>query len=143
MAEIRSSTEIAGKWARVTPQRTTDYRDGIQRPRRDWADAASEANDTYVQAVTQAANEGRFSAGVRNAGTQRWQQAASQKGPNRFAEGVQLGENNYQRGFEPFRQTIEGTQLPPRFPRGDPRNIERVSTLARALNERRRQNQGA
>lgn len=142
MAEIRSSNEIASKWARVTPQRTTDYRDGIQRPRRDWADAAAEANDTYVQAVTQAANEGRFGAGIRTAGTQKWQQAATNKGPNRFAEGVQLGEGNYTRGFEPFRQAIETTQLPPRFPRGDPRNLERVGVIARALNERRRQQTG-
>lgn len=139
MARIRDSREIAEKWGRVTPQRTSDYQSGIRSPRRDWAEAAEAANDTYVQGVTQAANEGRFGAGVRQAGNQKWQRGAESKGPQRFAEGVQLGGDAYRTGFEPFRQAIEETELPPRFPRGDPRNLERVSSIANALNERRRQ----
>lgn len=138
MAEIKSSSEIANKWARVTPQRTTDYRNGVQRPRRSWSESAAASNETYVQAVTQAAQEGRFASGVRAAGEQKWQQAATTKGPNRFAEGVQLGESAFTAGFEPYRQVIEQTVLPPRFPRGDPRNIDRVQKLASALNAKRR-----
>ncbi len=132
MAEIRSSGDIARKWARVTPQRATDYREGVQRPRRSWEAAAAESNDTYTQAVTAAANEGRFAAGVRRAGDAKWASATTAKGPNRFAEGVQLGQDAYGRGFEPYRQTIESLNLPPRYPRGDPRNLERVSAVARS-----------
>lgn len=137
MAEIRSSQEIAAKWARVTPLRTEDYQRGVQQPRRDWAQNAVAANQTYVQAVTQAAQQGRFSAGVADAGTPKWQRKTLDKGVNRWGPGVQASTGDYQSGFEPFRQVIEQTQLPARKPTGDPGNIERVRVMAVALRNRK------
>jgi len=137
MANIKPIDRIAEKWARVTPQRTQDYTDGIENPRTDWAGATAAAADTYKDAVTKAANSGQFAKGVRNAGTQKWQQRARQKGPQRFAEGVQIAQPDYQAGFAPYADVIKATTLPPRYAKGDPRNIDRVRVISSALARRR------
>ena len=87
MADIKSTDRIAEKWARVTPQRTQDYTEGIESPRRPWAEATAAAEETYKAGVTQAANKGRFSKGVRATGNEGWQRKTRDKGPQRFAEG--------------------------------------------------------
>jgi hypothetical protein len=133
MAEIKDIGRIASKWARVAPQRQQDYTDGIQSPRRDWAASAAAAQDTHTAAMQRAATTKSFSRGVRAAGTPKWQARALAKGPNRFAEGVQIAEPDYMRGFQPYAETIRTTTLPPRFPKGDPRNLERTKAIATAL----------
>jgi hypothetical protein len=44
-----------------------------------------------------------------------------------------VGSDDYEKGFAPYRDVIEQTALPPRFPKRDPRNIQRVSAIATAL----------
>lgn len=133
MAKIKSTAQIAEKWSRVTPQRTEDYRSGIENPRTDWMTATAAAEATYAAGVQAAVGRKAFGAGVKRAGTSKWQSKSLQKGTSRFAEGVSLGAEDYERGFAPFRDVIERTTLPPRAPKGDPRNIDRVRVLAEAL----------
>jgi len=137
MAKIKSAADIARKWARVTPQRTQDYQEGVQNPTQDWEAATIKAEDNYKTGVQKAAAEGRFGKGVKKAGTAKWQKNTLEKGPNRFAEGVAVSEPEFQQGFEPFREVIAATQLPPRFPKGDPRNIDRVKVIAEALRKKK------
>lgn len=137
MAEIRPMDVIGEKWSRVTPQRRPDYEYGIQNPRRDWAEAASAANDSWKSGVAAAAAADRFGKGVKKVGTSKWKDRSIKKGPSRFAEGVIIGRPDYQKAFAPFADTIKGTTLPARFPKGDPRNIERVAAIATALHNKR------
>lgn len=137
MPKIRSATEIASKWGRVTPQRTPDYEAGVKAPKKDWATEAKAAEGTYKTAVTTAAAEGRFGKGVAAAGTTKWQTKAVQKGTQRWGPGVQIAQGDYESGFAPFRDVIERTDIGPRFAKGDPRNIERVTKIAKALYEKR------
>lgn len=135
MAEIKDIAVIATKWATVTPQRTADYEAGIRNPRRDWARGALAAADNYKTAVIKAANDGRYSAGVTRAGTPKWQENSLSKGTQRWGPGVTLGETAYREGFAPFREAIARVTLPPRFPRGDARNLERTRVIAEALSK--------
>lgn len=137
MPPVKQSAIIAQKWSRVTPQRTEDYRMGVENPRVDWATAAAGAEATWRDAITAAAGRQAYGRGVRAAGTGKWQNKAVQKGPSRFAEGVSLGAMDYEAGFAPYRDTIERTTLPPRGPKGDPRNVERVRVMAAALRARK------
>ena len=137
MAEIRPIDVIAEKWSRVTPQRRVDYEYGINNPRRDWAEAAAAADETWKAGVAAASAAGRFGKGVKKVGTSKWKDRAARKGPSRFAEGVIIGRPDFQKGFSPFAETIKATTLPERFPKGDPRNIERVATIAGALHAKR------
>lgn len=133
MAEIKTAGAIQAKWTRVTPQRTEDYKLGVQSPRRDWAGAAGAAKETHKAAMVAAAAADSYGKGVAKAGTGKWQSKAIAKGPGRFAEGVMIGGDDYGKGFAPYRDAIEKTVLPPRFPKRDPRNIQRVATMATAL----------
>lgn len=133
MAEIKSLSAIREKWSRVTPGRTEDYRLGIQNPKRDWADETLAATDNYKLGVDAAHAKGLFAKGVRSAGSAKWKDKALKKGPGRFAEGVMVGASDYEKGFAPYREAIEAVDLGPKFPKRDPRNIDRVKRVVEAL----------
>lgn len=133
MVEIKSMSAIRDKWTRVTPGRVEDYKLGIQNPRRDWADETAAAADTWKQGVDKAAAAGLFEKGVVEAGTKKWQDKALKVGPGRFAEGVYIAGPDYERGFAKYREAIQRVDLGPRFPRRDPRNLERVKRIVDAL----------
>ena len=133
MAEIRSLTDIRDKWTRVTPGRTEDYKLGVRSPRRDWEDETIAAKDNWKAGIDAAAGKNLFAKGVAQAGTKKWQDKALKKGPGRFAEGVYIAGDDYQKGFQPYHDAIERVDLGPRFPRRDPRNIERVKAIVNAL----------
>lgn len=133
MAEIKALSAIAEKWTRVTPGRQTDYVIGVKNPKRDWEQETLAAEDNWKLGVDQAAAKGLFPKGVKEAGSKKWQEKALKKGPGRFAEGVYLAGPDYERGFAPFREAIARVDLGPKFPRRDPRNIERVKRVVEAL----------
>lgn len=134
MAEIKDLSAIRDKYARVAPTRVTDFQEGVQNPRRSWEQSTRAAADSYAQGVQQAIGEGRFETGVAKAGDEKWSRKTQDVGVQRWAPGIQAGLQDYERAFAPFHAVIARTTLPPRGPKGDPRNIERVAVLARALN---------
>ena len=133
MAQIKSLDRIKEKWTRVTPTRTEDYKLGVTNPRRDWAKATEAANDNYKAGVDAAQAKGLFVKGVRKAGTSKWQSKTIAKGPTRFAEGVYLAGDDYAAGYAPYREAISKVDLGPRYPRRDPRNLERVKKIVNAV----------
>ena len=135
MAEIKSLASIREKWTRVTPGRTEDYKLGIQNPRRDWETETKASAGNWKAGVDAAAAKGLFQKGVTRAGTAKWRDRALKKGTGRFAEGVYLAGPDYEKGFAPFHAAIERVDLGPRFPKRDPRNLERVKRIVDALVE--------
>jgi hypothetical protein len=133
MAEIRNLSDIGTKWTRVTPGRTEDYSIGVKNPRRDWAEEAGAAKGNWKAGIDQAAAKDLYGKGVAAAGTAKWKDKALKKGPGRFAEGVYLAGPDYEKGFKPYHEAIQATDLGPRFPRRDPRNIDRVKKVVEAL----------
>jgi hypothetical protein len=131
MPKVRSNG--AQRWATRTAAATPDYQAGVGSPRVPWQQATIAAKEVHKAATTQALQEDRFAKGVAKAGDGKWQAAAQGKGAERFGPGAAAGVNDYQQGVAPYLAVIEGTQLPPRGPKGDPRNIERVRVLAAAL----------
>jgi len=129
----KSMARIKEKWTRVTPQRTQDYTLGIEQPRVDWATAAAAAKETHKAAMTAAAAADSYGKGVIRVGTEKWKDKAKKKGPTRFAEGVMIGGDDYEKGFAPYRDEIDKVVPPPRFPRRDPRNLLRVGAYTTAL----------
>lgn len=133
MAEIRALSAVRDKWTRVTPGRTEDYKIGVQNPRRDWADEALAAKENWKAGIDAAAGKDLFAKGITKAGTKKWQDKALKKGPGRFAEGVYIAGPDFEAGFKPYHDAIARVDLGPRFPRRDPRNIERVKRVVEAL----------
>jgi len=135
MAEIKSLGSIREKWTRVTPGRTEDYKIGIQNPKRDWETETKAGKENWKAGIDAAHAKDLFSRGVAKAGTSKWRDRALKKGPGRFAEGVYIAGPDYEKGFAPFHAAIERTDLGPRFPKRDPRNLDRVRRIVEALIE--------
>ncbi|HDD36636.1 MAG: hypothetical protein DRP01_04275 [Archaeoglobales archaeon] len=137
MPAIRSITKIADKWSTVTSARGPQYEEGVRDPKKSWSEEAKKANDTYVKAVTMAAQQGRYAAGVEKAGDRKWQERAIKVGPGRFAEGVLISKDEYAKGFGPFAEEIAAIELPKKAPKGSRENLERVWAIASRLHEKK------
>lgn len=137
MAEIKATKDIASKWARVTPQRADDYRQGVMNPRVSWSEATAASADRYKAGIQEAIQQDRFAKGVKKAGDTRWQERAVNIGPSRFSEGVATSEARYEEGFAPYAEVIAATKLPPRYAKGDPRNLDRVKVMSQALRKKK------
>jgi hypothetical protein len=135
MAEIKDLSRIGAKWKRVASGAAVEYEEGVKNPKRDWAKATAAAEPAYTQGITAALSRKAFGKGVNKAGTAKWQENAIKKGPGRYSEGVNLAEDAYITGFGPYREIIARTTLPARGARGDPKNINRVAVLAKALHD--------
>ncbi|MBA7575484.1 hypothetical protein ES708_17314 [subsurface metagenome] len=57
------------------------------------------------------------------------------KGIPRWPEGVRIAEDDMRKGMEGVVKVLEGITLPMRHPTGDPRNIERVKIIQKALHD--------
>jgi len=137
MAEIKALSAIRDKWQRVTPGRTEDYKLGIQHPKRSWEEEAEAGKENWKAGVDAAHANDLFARGVRAAGDSKWRERALKKGPGRFAEGVYIAGPDYEKGFAPYREAIAAVDLGPRFPKRDPRNLERVRRVVEALIEKK------
>jgi len=137
MAAIKPLEAIAEKYTRVTPGRAADYEAGVRDPAKDWETETRGAEKAWEAGVQGAITRKAFSRGVAAAGTKKWQEKAIEKGVPRWPEGVRLAGDDYRTGFAPYHDVIARTTLPPRYPVGDPRNIERVAKIAKALFDKR------
>jgi hypothetical protein len=133
MAEIKSAARSAEKWKRQSAAARPEYEQGVRDTKKDWKDNTLRGAQNYEQAVTKAIADKRFQGGVDKAGTATWREATLSKGPNRWTEGIAGSTDKYERGFAPYRATIEGLTLPPRGPKGSPQNIDRVRAVTEAL----------
>ncbi len=133
MAAIKPLDQISAKWASVTPQRAPQYAEGVQSPRVDWADATKAAADNWAAGVTAAVQSKSFGKGVEKSGTERWKRMTLAKGTSRWGEGIQLAQADFQNGYAPYREAIANLNLPPRFARRDPRNLERIRSIVQAM----------
>ena len=131
MAKVRSNT--AAKWGTNTANATGFYTEGVKNPRQSWSTATQAAAQNQADGITKAIQEKRFQKGVAKAGDSKWSEGAINKGSARFAQGVQAGQSSYETNVQPFLNTIDSVTLPPRYPKGDPRNINRVTAIANAL----------
>lgn len=131
MAKIRQGA--ADKWSRRASVATEDYQTGVDNPRTDWKTATMAAAKNQEAGVMEAIKNKSFEKGVAQAGSEKWKQGALIKGSQRFAQGVQDSQGAYEQGVAPYLRVIEQTSLPPRYPKGDPRNLQRVTAIASAL----------
>lgn len=121
------------RWVNRSSMSVDEYKDGIQNPRADWQQATTNATQAYNIGVQEAISDDRFKKGVQKAGTAKWQQKAITKGAARYPSGIQEGKNDYEANVQPYLDVINNVVLPPRYAKGDPRNIQRVMVITQAL----------
>lgn len=133
MVKTKGVDRTVQKWRTKVAGAREDYVAGVTAPKIDWQTATKAAEPRYKEGVTRAAAEGRFGKGVDKAGTAKWQKGATEKGPGRWTEGVAAAEDEYRTGMGEVLNVIEGVTLPPRGPKGDPANYDRVRAIGTAL----------
>lgn len=133
MPQVKSAADSGRKWASRSAAAAPDYKRGVANPKRSWSEATAAAEDAYVAGVTAAAGRNAFSGGVRAAGDGKWSRKAQTVGTQRYAQGVQAAQGDYQAGFEPYKAVIEGVTLAPRGPKGSPSNYQRTQQIGEAL----------
>ncbi|MCK9599474.1 MAG: hypothetical protein M0R06_10565 [Sphaerochaeta sp.] len=134
---VKSASEVSAKWARVTPQRTEDYTSGVQNPTKDWKQSTIAADARYKEGVQKAISRGAFAKGINASSTETWKKGAVEKGSSRWSEGIAVSQDKYSTNIAPYLDVIRNTALPERYPKGDPRNIERVKVLNAALRKKK------
>lgn len=137
MPKIKSMERITDSWERRSAASIQDYEAGIRNPRKDWAAETAAAEENYNRGVQAAITRKAFGKGVRDAGTEKWQQNAIEKGTIRWADGISKSKAAYVEGFGPYATVIANTTLPARGPKGDPKNIQRVAVMAKALHDKK------
>ena len=136
MVKTRGIEYTKKKWKSRVDVAAPDYEAGIKDPKKDWETETKEAEARYEEGVRKAISEKRFGKGVEEAGTEKWQEKTIEKGVRRWPEGVAVAEPDYEEGMKPVLDAIEGVKLPPRYPAGDPRNLERVKAITTAVHEK-------
>lgn len=131
--QVKDPGASAAKYAARAGGAAAAYSAGINSPKRPWAATTVAAQATYGQGVQAAIANNSFAKGVQKAGDGKWQANATGKGAQRYPSGVQAGQSNYAAAVTPYFNAIANVQLPPRFPKGDPQNVNRVTAIINAL----------
>ena len=135
--KVKSATDTAAKWADVTPGRSAYYEKYAVPAGDEWASNTQAAAGTFKAAISAADIEKRFAGGVRRVGGAKYSRKVKDVGVARFGPGVTAARPDYELGVSPFLDEIAKVVLPARAPRGDPRNLERVGVIAKALAAKR------
>jgi hypothetical protein len=135
MPAVKAMNLISDKWSRRTAGATQDYAAGVRSPKSDWQQKTLEAADAQAAGVQAALSNNSFQKGVSRAGSAKWQRKASGVGATRYGPGAQAAKGDYEAGFAPFAQVIQGITLPPRGAKGDPRNYQNVQLIGDALHK--------
>lgn len=131
--DIMPLEKIVDKWNRRVSIAGPEYEDGLRNPKADWEASTLAAVATWEAAMQEAIRLKTYEAGVREAGTRKWQERSLALGVARWPTGVAAAVGDYRTGFAPFHAVLERLVLPPRFARGDTRNYERVKAIGTAL----------
>lgn len=135
--KIKSTSDIATKYARVTPGRVDDFEQGIKDTSPDeYEEPTLAAEDIYEKGVMQGISRKAFGKGVRGSGP-KWKDKSLDEGPTRFMSATGKAADEFAEGFGPYREVISDLTLPPRGPVGDPKNIRRVEAVAKALRDKK------
>lgn len=127
---VKDIGTVAAKFKARATAAQGDYGQGVAGAAGRWEAAAAGAEETYKQAVAEAAAKGRYGQGVRGSAG-KYQKNATTLGPQRYAQGIGNAQDAYAQGMAPVLQTIASLSLPPRGVKG--MNQERSNIVATAL----------
>jgi len=130
---VKDAASVAAKWNQRASAAGAAYTAGVNGTQKDWATDTAAASGSWAAGVQAAASNGSFAKGVNAAGTAKWKAKAANVGAARYPQGVAAAQPYYQAGIQSVLQTLQGVNLPPRGPKGDPGNINRVTAVTTAL----------
>jgi hypothetical protein len=125
--QVKSADAVAKKWAARAGAAGADYQSGVQNTTKDWAADTVAAATAWGAGVQTAIGNRSFEKGVNAAGTAKWKAKAAGVGAARYPQGVAAAQPFYMTGIQPVLAALASITLPPRGPKGDPGNLQRVA----------------
>lgn len=129
---MKTAQQVAEKFVNRASAASGDYVDGARTTTKDQNAAAIAAAELHKQATTAALNEGRFAAGLRKAGKQKWLDGVQKKGGNRYGEGVAASAPSYATESARYDGARAAASSLPRGIKGSPQNLQRVAAVVAA-----------
>jgi len=134
---VKSASIIAKKWADVTPGRAGYYESEAPAAGAEWESSTLGAGGTYKASVSAAGIQERFVGGVRKAGAAKFSRKVKDVGVARYGPGVSAAKADMETGVAPFRDALDGLEIPDRGPRGSPANYAIVQKVGDVLYKKR------
>ena len=134
---VKSATEIANKWADVTPARASYYEAEAPAAGAEWEAETVAAGGTYKAGISVAGIEKRFVGGVKRAGAAKFARKVKDVGVARYSPGVAAAKTDMATGIADYVAVLEGLEIPDRGPRGSVANYAIVQKVGDALYKKR------
>lgn len=138
MPAVKDLTSSAQKWSRNAGAAATEFAANAQQNADKWGRNTAQSGANFRQAISAGNIQAKFERGVTKAASAgKFAKKLAAVGAGRYSEGVGGAQQDWSSGFEPYNSVLSSITLPPRAPRGDARNYERVKAVGQALNAKR------
>lgn len=134
---VKDVATAAAKFVKNGSAAGEDYAAGVRGSGQRWQANAAAGEANYAAGVQDAMSRKAFSGGVNKAGGAKYEDRAVNVGAQRFPQGIRSAQQAWADGTAPFIQAIASANLPPRGPKGDPRNQQRSQMMADILRKRK------
>lgn len=129
----KSASESAQKFVERASNASSDYVKGAQESNKDQAAAAIAGKANWAAGIQAAITAGRYEKGLQQSGKAGWLKGVTEKGGNRFAEGVASGASKYATNSGKYDGARNAAASLPRGPKGSEQNYTRAKTVGMAL----------
>lgn len=130
---MKTASQSAQKFVERAGAASGDYVKGAQETNKDQAAAAIAAAPNYAAGVQAAITRGAYAKGLQTSGKAGWLKGVTEKGANRFAEGVASGAGKYATNSGKFDSARGAAASLPRGPKGSEQNFARAKAVGQAL----------
>lgn len=127
MAKNISPQEAARRLSSAGFNFADRYQAGVEGKGSEWQRGASAASGNYTAGIQRALAENAFEKGVSRAGASRYDDGVRTKGINNWPTGMQLAEDRYIEGIQPFQGLWDAALPTARGPKGSPANLKRMT----------------
>ena len=134
---VKSASDIAKKWAEVTPGKAGYYAAEAPAAAAEWEANTVAAGGVYMAGIQVAGIQQRFVGGVKRAGAAKFSRKVTSVGAARYSPGVAAAKEDMAKGIADYVSVLEGLEIPDRGPRGSPANYAIVEKVGSALHAKR------
>lgn len=130
---MKSASKSAEKYVNRASAASMDYKSGAEQTSKDQAAAAIAAKANYAAGINASIQRGAYEKGLQASGKAGWLKGVTEKGANRFAEGVSAGASKYATNSGKYDSARNAASSLPRGPKGSEQNFARAKAVAVAL----------
>ena len=134
---MKTASASSAKFVERASAASGDYVSGAQSSSKDQAAAAIAGKANYAAGITAAITAGRYEKGLQKSGKAGWLKGVTEKGANRFAEGVASGASKYATNSGAYDSARTAADSLPRGPKGSEANFARAKAVGQALRKQK------